>query len=203
MPVLNHKQRRHLNLLQPLQSTPGESNLGGPFSLPVEFNSKKFASHFAAKGNGVKAVKGTQTLTGTKFTAPGWNVWTYPDTVPTGELDAKGKAIYEDHPLAGKTHEVTEKVKDGTTFVLMFRDLDVQVQVNQAYANLSRDRMTQEARGETVAGANTEDDEGMLGTNRLPRTSEPKLSDFEPPTTVEGDLPANQSIKRKVKKLQN
>lgn len=176
--------------LQPLQTLSGDSNLGGDFALPREFDSKKFASSFIPKGNAVIAAKGRQTLIGTSYTADGWQVWKY----PAEDSDEKP------HPKAGESHEVTERSKGGGTFVLMYRSQAVQVEVNQAYGEVSRQRMSMEATGQTVAGANVTDDPGMLGKGRLP--SEPNLEEFEPPQTVEGlALPADQKITKKSNKL--
>lgn len=207
MPILKDNPKRiqsPFKHLQPLQSLKGETNLGGDFALPVEFNSKKYASSFVPKGNAVTAAQGRQALVGTNYTAEGWSIWKYPDEIPTGDLDEKGKPEMMKHPKAGEKHEVTSRIKDGGTFTLMFRDKGVQEEVNRAYGELSRDRMAQEAVGQTVAGANVTDDPGMLGGKRLPseRAEVPEDEQYEPPVIVEsGSLPTDQNIVKKTKKL--
>lgn len=179
---LSRKTRKPFEHLQQLQTMAGDSRLGGDYALPVEFNSKKFASAFVAKGNEVDAMKNRQVLLNTNYTADGWKVWKYPDTIPTGKLDEQNKPIFKPHPRAGKMHIVTSRVKGGGKYVLMYRDAGVQREVNQAYANLSRDNMEMEVTGQTVAGANLDDDPGMLGADRLPKhEAEP----YEPPVAVE------------------
>lgn len=204
MPILKDNPKQGFKHLQPLQTRPGESNLGGDFALPIEFDSKKFASSFVPKGNAVTAAQGRQVLVGTNYTAEGWSVWKYPDTTPTGDLDEKNKPVMMKHPKAGEKHEVTSRIKDGGTFTLMFRDKGVQQEVNEAYGQLSRQRMAQEVTGQTVAGANVTDDPGMLGRGRLPseRAEMPEDEQFEPPVAVEGaPLPADQNITKKSKRL--
>lgn len=194
------KQPEPFKYLQSLQNVPGETNLGGDFALPREFDQKRFASAFIPKGNAVTHAQGRQVLTGTNFTAQGWSIWKYPEQIPTGELNEKGKPVMEKHPKADERHEVTSRIKDGGTFVLMYRDKEVQREVNQAYANLSRERMNQEATGQTVAGAHTEEDRGMLGKQRLP--SEPEDEQYEPPVAVEEvSLPTYKNINKKVKQV--
>lgn len=185
--------------LQSLQTRPGDDRLGGDFALPYEFNTKKFAAQFSAKGNEVIAAQGRQTLTNTNYTADGWKVWKYPEEVPTGKLDEKGKPVFKKHPLAGKRHIVTSRIKGGGSFVLMYRDLEVQREVNQVYANLSRDNMEMEVTGQTVAGANVQDDPGMLGADKLPKhEAEP----FEPPVALEApSLPESGNITKRSKTL--
>lgn len=199
MAILKTKQEP-FKRLQSLQTVPGDSNLGGDFALPREFDAKRFASSFVPKGNAVTHAQGRQILVGTNYTAEGWHIWKYPTTIPTGTLDEKGKPVMEKHPKADEKHEVTSRIKDGGTFVLMYRDKEIQNEVNQAYGNLSRERMQAEVTGQTVAGANVEVDPGMLGKGRLPDSHEDE--EYEPPVPVEPtSLPADENIVKKTKRL--
>ena len=68
----------------------------------------------------------------------------------------------------------------------MHRPRHVQLEINRAYGNLSRERMQSEQRGETIAGS-TNSDSGMLSADRLPkeRDLEPDL-DGEEETVMHG-----------------
>lgn len=155
--------------------------VGGPFALPIEFDSDKFAAQFAPVGNATKALKGPQIVEGTQYTAEGWLTWK--------------------HPVTGKTHKVTERRKDGETFILLFRPMAIQRQVNQAYANLSRERMEMEVTGRSVAGSPVTEDRGMLGLDRLPR-NEREGAPFEPPEAMEEENnPQSTHITKRTKVL--
>lgn len=127
-------------------------NLGGKFALPAEFDTTKHASSLVLEGNEVLAMQVDQPVVGTPYVAEGWQVWKYP----------------EGHPQVGQPHKVTG-VKAGENYVLMFRPLEVQEQVNQAYGELSIQQMTAEVKGETLSVPGTEQDPGMLTEERLAR----------------------------------
>ena len=126
------------------ESAKGKAPSAGIFELPPDFPQDKFASNFVKKGNDVKAAEQDEQLLGTQFIADGWAVWKRTD---------------------GTYHQVT--ISTGT-YILMCRDRKVQLEVNRAFGNLSRERMMSEQRGETIAGS-TNSDSGMLSADRLPR----------------------------------
>lgn len=178
--MITKSSSKPLNLLQSVQKMKAPV-IGGPFALPVEFESDKYAAQFAPVGNATKALKGPQIVEGTQYTAEGWLTWK--------------------HPVTGKPHKVTERRKDGETFILLYRPQEIQKQVNQAYANLSRERMHMEVTGRTVAGNQVTDDPGMLGLERLPR-NERDGAPFEPPEAMEDDDQLqSQHITKKTKVL--
>lgn len=124
-------------------------NLGGRFSLPIAFEAKKFASKFAEEGNEVEAMQRDQPVMGTGYVADGWKVWK--------------------HPQTGETHKISPLDNKGSAFVLMYRPIEVQSQVNEAYGLLSIDNMAAEARGDTIAGTdpNSREARSMLSTKHL------------------------------------
>lgn len=127
-----------LGVLQREKGIADGQNLGGDFRLPEEFDGKKFASAFYKKGGQVEGMKARKILSGTDISADGWSIWLYP----------------EGHENAGKPHEVA--VESGT-YLLMYRDIEVQKAVNFIFGESSRDRMNAEVHGETVAGSSPED----------------------------------------------
>lgn len=133
------------------------SNLGGKFALPIEFDSSVLSGGFYAEGQEALAMESPQPILGTAYTAPGWSVWKYPDTVA---------GTKQPHTYAGKPHRVAG-TKPGENFILMCRPLDVQQQVNSLYGELSTDMMVQEIRGETNLAQ--EGDPGILINSRLER----------------------------------
>lgn len=170
--------------------TPQNGNVGGRFSLPMEFDSRAFASAFVPEGSPVLAMQQAQPVLGTGYVSDGWQPWKYPDTLPP-EVDNLGqpkmkevsnpdwkkdgppsipKTILvpevKEHPLKGKVHTVPSMEQHGITYVLMYRPIEVQQQVNEVYGLLSIDHMTAEVRGETINGA-PRDDTGMLGEQQL------------------------------------
>lgn len=133
------------------------SNLGGKFALPIEFDSTVLAGGFYAEGQEALAMESPQPMLGTPYTAPGWSVWKYPDTVT-------GSKPPQPHTYAGKPHRVAG-TKAGENFILMCRPLDVQHQVNSVYGELSTDMMVSEIKGETNLAQGG--DPGILINSRL------------------------------------
>lgn len=131
-------------------------NYGGRFALPAEFDTAKFAAGFYQKGQQVLAMQQQQVVVGTAYTAAGWQVWKYPGVAETNESSSKKKKKSKGvdditgENKAGRPHEVTSTGKDGATFVLMFRPIELQEQVNRAYGDLSLDQMVNEIRGDTL-----------------------------------------------------
>lgn len=141
----------------------------GKFSLPVEFDSHKFASAFYKEGQEALSMEAEQPLIGTSYTSQGWSVWRYPETlVPTGKLDDKKQPILSKHVMAGQPHKVAGAAP-GDNFVLMFRSAEVQEQVNHVYGTLSVEQMTREQTGETLSVEGAGNDPGMLTDQRLKR----------------------------------
>lgn len=172
-PSTQTQTRGKLNLLR--SSTNQNGNVGGRFALPPEFDSKRFASSFAVEGNEAEAMMEDQQVIGTGWVSDGWRPWKFPANKlkPTrdedGEVkkDEKGKSILDPHPNAGKVHKVKSLEREGPTYVLMCRPIEVQNQVNEAYGLVSIDNMAAEARGDTIAGDSPTKDPGMLGAQRL------------------------------------
>lgn len=139
-----------LSILQREEGIVDGRNLGGKFRLPAEFDTATMASGFYKEGSEVEGRKQREIISGTQFSADGWNVWLFP----------------EDHPdpeCAGKPYKVSS---DGATYILMSRPLEVQEAVNFIHGESSRDRMNAEVHGETVGG-NSPDDQGVLTAERL------------------------------------
>jgi len=136
-----------------------QTNLGGRFSLPREFETTKLASGFYLEGQEAHAMRSEQVLIGTALLAPGWEPWKYP------QYSDEAKKVA--HPLAGKLHKVAG-TKEGENYILMCRPLEVQIQVNHAFGVASIERMTAEQRGETLTlGPDAAGDPGMLTDARL------------------------------------
>lgn len=123
-------------------------NVGGRFSLPQGFDGEKFASAFVPEGNEVQAMQTDQPVIGTGYVSDGWQVWKNSTDQP---------------------HKVHDRDQNGPVYVLMFRPIEVQQQVNEAYGLLSIDQMTAEVRGDTIGGKPA-DDRGMLNEKRLAST---------------------------------
>lgn len=175
-----------------LPAGPESNRGGGPCELPFEFDSKRFASAYHPKGAGVNAARGVQNILGTQYSAPGWQVWTYPKERGTGIMDEKtGDEKMEKHPMAGQPHEVTLAggKESGGTYVLMFRPIEIQDQVNLVCALRSREMMEADLRGVTVGG-NTPDT-GLVTEQVLRKQmgteGEPDLA--MPNTVVHGGVP--------------
>lgn len=156
-------------------------NLGGRFALPYEFDSQRFASAFVAEGNELQAMTLDQPVIGTGWVSDGWEVWKYPKFTNQQKIDEDGDPVfasnakkekvpvYAEHPQAGLPHKVPSTDRNGQTHVLMFRPIEIQNQVNEAYGLLSIDNMTNEVRGDTIAGMDRESKEAasMLTNQQL------------------------------------
>lgn len=165
---IENKEQAPFHLLVDEGTVTDFANLGGKLALPREFDTKQFAAAWYMKGNEVESKRGKQPLLGTKYSAPGWEVWNFPEERPTGKMDEKsGKPVMEKHPNAGKTHEVTLAGKEAGTYVLMYRSADIQEQVNQVYGQLSRERLVGEVRGQTLTLAGSPETSGMLTDDQL------------------------------------
>lgn len=139
-----------------------DTKVGGKLALPYEFDTNELAGQWSKKGADVDAARGPQPVVGTEYSARGWDIWKYPNEVPDG-LDDNDKPEKKKHDKAGQAHEVT--LSDGT-YVLLCRPKVVQDQVNEAYAEHSRQLMNLELSGTTIAGS-AHDDSGMLGEQQL------------------------------------
>lgn len=140
--------------LQSTDGVQGANSQGGKFRLPAEFNSGKFASGFFEEGVEVDSKKQPEIILGTKFTAPGWTVWTYP------ENDKSGKK----HPLAGQTHRIADTAGK---FVLMYRLKDLQQEINEAYASVGNTYIQDQVEGNTTH-LGSEESQGIIGNKQLP-----------------------------------
>lgn len=141
----------NLNLLRKVPGQLSGQNLGGRFALPIEFDQGKYAAAFYQKGQQVMAMQQDQVIVGTEYATPGWQVWKYPGVAEKKKERGKVDKAATAEDKAGRPHEVTSQSKDGATFVLMFRPLELQRQVNRAYADLSREAMINEVRGDRPA----------------------------------------------------
>lgn len=164
------------NLLRSRPDLATGANLGGRFAVPLEFDQSRNASAFYPEGNESFARQQDEIIQGTSLIAEGWKVWKYPECSSIPELDDEGnqkkdetgRKIFCKHPNAGRPHKVPPLDRDGVVYVLHYRSLEVQNQVNQVYGDLSREAMVNEIRGETIGGT-APDDPGMLSDQVLKR----------------------------------
>lgn len=145
-----------------VSTTPSVVNMG-VFSLPLEFDTNQFASHWAEEKS-VPYLEQRQPIVGTQLDSPGWSVWKQnADSPPHRVVDARG-----------------------TTYVLMFRSRALQDRVNAIYGNKGLEVKYKEQLGLTHEGA-TIQDQGILGEERL-AAIEPSSDAINPPqyNEVEG-----------------
>lgn len=129
-----------------LLSGPGNQNrLRGRLSLPSDFDAKRYAAKWALKGHGVSAAREKQTLSFASCTAAGWEVY-----------KSNGKMV--------------TRVLGRDVYILMVRPKALQETVTKMFGNLSRRRISAEAKGETVLGGTPNDDPGILRNDDLSRT---------------------------------
>lgn len=168
------KQDPRFNLLTTRAGHASGENLGGKFALPPEFESHRYASAFVLEGQEVLARQAPQPVLGTELISDGWTVWKYPgklEKTEEGKKSKKNRGVPElkagsEHPLAGQPHKVVGD-KLGENYVLMFRPIEIQRQVNLAYGETSRLATVAEVRGETLQPlVNTP---GMLTSKQLTR----------------------------------
>lgn len=115
----------------------------GPLNLPVAFDRQKFAAKWVKEGPAVAAAAEREWIPSTKMTADGWEVWRDPET--------------------NKPHKVA--LQSGV-HILLCRDLVVQQAVNAICGNIGKERLSNERKGETVAGQ-APSDSGMLSDDKL------------------------------------
>lgn len=120
----------------------------GQFTLPPNFDTRKFAAKWVLKGNEVSAAAEREYIIGTNLTADGWAVW------KDGE-DGNG--------VKGKPH--TAHVKKGE-HILLFRPRSIQNAVNAIYGNVGKQRMMAEKKGHTIGGESVRDS-GLLGEEKI------------------------------------
>lgn len=147
-----------IQVIQAPQGAVGETP--GPLNLPVEFDRKKHAAKWVKEGPAVAAASEREWIPSTNLSADGWEVWRHPETK--------------------KPHKVA--LQSGT-HVLLFRSRDVQDAVNAICGNIGKERLSNERKGETVAGA-TPNDPGMLSDDKLNKVMGMEESD-------EGDVDPN------------
>jgi hypothetical protein len=133
-----------------LLKTPQGSGLNagpdaGLFSLPPEFDTKKFAAEWVESGQ-VQMKQQRQTIQQAGVTADGWEIW-----------------------RKNKDDKATEVHTSGSKkFILMCRSRIVQDQVNAIYGNVSKQVLAREIKGETVTGVGGQvQDPGILTEDRL------------------------------------
>lgn len=115
----------------------------GPLNLPPEFDRKKHSAKWVKEGPAVAAAAEREWIPSTRMTADGWEVWRHPETK--------------------KPHKVA--LQSGS-HVLLFRSLVVQQAVNAICGNIGKERLSNERKGDTVAGA-APSDPGMLSDQSL------------------------------------
>ncbi len=143
-------------------------NQGGKFALPPEFDRTKWASAFYLDGNESLAMAQDQQLQGTDLIAEGWQVWKYPEERIVSVPDEESGTMKEDiekHPSAGMPHRVVG-LKPGEVWLLHCRPLEVQIDVNRVYAELSREQMIREIEGDVLTQDESMSPSGML-TNKM------------------------------------
>lgn len=120
----------------------------GIFNLPHGFDVKKWAAEWVEESQ-VAFKQQRQSVPDTGMSADGWEIYKHEDSKkPYKVVNGKDK-----------------------TFVLMVRPRIIQDQVNALCGNVSKQRISREIKGETVAG-NAPVDSGMLPESRLKETGE-------------------------------
>ena len=117
-------------------------NQAGPLTLPVEFETQRYAAKWQFEGNAATRSQQPEIIAKAGKKAVGWAVWKHPATKKP-----------ETRPLSGGN------------VVLMFRPKVTQQAVNALYGKISRDRMKDEIEGHTALGDNRV--EGILTKEHL------------------------------------
>jgi hypothetical protein len=125
-------------------STPKNASpiTAGPFTLPEDFDQKKFAAKWVKCGQQAAAAENREYIPGTTLTADGWKVW---------------------QGMAKKPHKIPLATGE---HVLLCRPRDVQDDVNAICGNVGKERLLQEKRGETTGGVPL-NDPGMLSDDKI------------------------------------
>jgi hypothetical protein len=114
----------------------------GLFALPSGFDSVTYASSYHEEGHAVSQAQQSQPLAGLPFSSPGWAVWQGDDKKP---------------------HKV---LSGGKNYILMFRPMSIQNEVNEAYAMVSRDRVTNDDEVAKAAAAQYQQPEDKILTEK-------------------------------------
>lgn len=129
------------------------------FSLPPGFEGHKYASSWVEDGPAVREAMQPETIEHANVRADGWQVYKCLEEKKISVMDddlSDDKKSKTPPKLVPYTRVVGKKV-----FVLMFRPKKLQQALNKIYADVSRDLVNQEVKGETAA-ANTDGDPGIL-----------------------------------------
>lgn len=130
--------------ITPITGPRDNNRIRGRLTLPKTFDEKKFVGCWALHGTGVQRRREAQIISSERCAADGWQV-------------------YKD---GGK---LVQRVMGKDKYVLMFRPRMLQEAVTKMHANLSRRRINQEAKGETVLGEPRQD-HGILTNDVLRRS---------------------------------
>jgi hypothetical protein len=191
-----------------LKRLPGEAgqNIGGQWAVPAEFDTGRFASAFYKEGQESLRMQQDQPVVGTNLMAPGWKVWTYPENKVNseGKKDKEGKPIKPvSHELAGKAHKVVGDKPD-EFYLLHYRDIDVQNQVNLAYAKLSHENVRAELLGQTAYAADPNDPTGLVTEQFLRKelgVDREVEEGYGRPTAVHGALPSGPRVESRPQRV--
>lgn len=126
---------------------PKTSTGAGVFTLPPEFDTKKYVSQWTKKGTATEAACQRQPIVGTRMSADAWAIWKNPETK--------------------KPHSVTISTGE---HILLFRPREIQQAVNAIYGNIGKERQLAEKRGETMGGVAI-NDPGLLSDERIAKVT--------------------------------
>jgi len=158
--------------LEILKSPDGRVD-AGLFNLPPGFDTKRWAVEWVEEGQ-VAFKQQRQTIPGANMSADGWSVY---------------KGSETEDKKSGK--QITVVNGAGKKFVLMVRPRQLQDDVNALCGNISKGFIRRETKGETVAGAQTQDP-GMLPAPRLAAVDGQQSSSGEFGDTTPNVLSSNR-----------
>lgn len=119
-------------------TAPPEQTQVGRFSLPEDFDSRRFSASWVETTSVESYTRARQPIVGTQLAADPWSVWKNPKT--------------------SKPYKITVEKKE---WILLCRPKHVSKAVNVIYGNLGKEAARNERDGQTVAGGELQDP-GML-----------------------------------------
>lgn len=140
------------------------STASGRFSLPPEFDKKKYVGKWALDGPEVEAALQPEYLSFARAKADGWTVWKR--DIPYTQTQIV-EAEEKDKPLPKKKNLPYVQQIGRHKYVLMFRPRALQKAIHQVYAAQSRSLLNGELLGDTKSVAASDD--GVFGGRDLGR----------------------------------
>lgn len=182
-----------------------EHNTGSVFSLPPQFDTKRFASKWAQEGHRTAEAQQDQVLLNANAKAAGWQIFKIENEAKTARLIEQhyDKALEEqeteyqrlldlvsdkDKPKVKKpalklpppVMEAFTRPVSGRVWVLMFRPKNLQVAINKIYADTSRVLVNR-----TIDG-DVSQDEGTLTSRDLKKVYQVESENAFPPPSAGG-----------------